>query len=84
MYRLIFKTYGVICNKIKIIVFQNIQNSLSFEITNKGTLREICPNTEVFLVRIQEITYQKKLRIWTLFTQWKSQNVQNFKRKNKF
>ena len=84
MYRLIFKTYGVIYNKIKIIVFQNIQNSLCFEITNKGTLREKCPNTEVFLVRIQEITDQKKLRIWTLFTQWKSQNAQNFKRKNKF
>ena len=42
------------------------------------TLRGKCPNTEFFLVltflysvRIQEITYQKKLRIWTLFTQWK-------------
>ena len=28
-----------------------------------------CPNTEFFLVRIQENTDQKKLRIWTLFTQ---------------
>ena len=41
-------------------------------------LREKCPNTEFFLVRIflysvrmQENTDQKKLRIWTLFTQWK-------------
>ena len=33
-------------------------------------LREKCPNTEFFLVRIQENTDQKKLRIWTLFTQW--------------
>ena len=40
------------------------------------TLREKCPNTEFFLVpiflysvRIQENTDQKKLRIWTLFTQ---------------
>ena len=41
------------------------------------TLREKCPNTEFFLVRIfpyldwiRENTNQKKLRIWTLFTQW--------------
>ena len=40
------------------------------------TLREKCPNTEVFLVRIllnsdwiQQNTGQKKLPIWTLFTQ---------------
>ena len=40
-------------------------------------LLEKCPNTEfflvrifMFLVRIQENTDQKKLRIWTLFTQW--------------
>ena len=40
------------------------------------TLREKCPNTELFLARIflclvqiQENTDQKKLRIWTLFTQ---------------
>ena len=40
------------------------------------TLREKCLNTEFFLVRkspfsvrIQENTDQKKLRIWTLFTQ---------------
>ena len=40
------------------------------------SLREKCPNTEFFLVRIflysvriQENTNQKKLRIWTLFTQ---------------
>ena len=32
-----------------------------------STLREKCP--EFFLVRIQENTDQKKLRIWTLFKQ---------------
>ena len=34
------------------------------------TLRQKSPNTEFFLVRIQENTDQKKLRIWTLFRQW--------------
>ena len=35
-------------------------------------LREKCPNTEYFLVRIfRENTDQKILRIWTLFTQWR-------------
>ena len=45
--------------------------------TNINSLRERCPNTEFFLVsiflysvRIQENIDQKKLRIWTLFTQW--------------
>ena len=40
-------------------------------------LREKCPSTEFFLVcifpysvRMQANTDQKKLRIWTLFTQW--------------
>ena len=40
------------------------------------TLREKCPNTEFFLVRIQENTDQKKLRIWTLFMQYKLVNLQ--------
>ena len=31
-------------------------------------VREQCPNTEFFLVRIQENKDQKKLPIWTLFT----------------
>ena len=38
------------------------------------TLREKCPNTESkspYLVQIQKNTDQKKLRIWTLFTQCK-------------
>ena len=48
------------------------------------TLCKMCPNTEIFLicifphldwirrysVRMRENTDQKKLRIWTLFTQW--------------
>ena len=41
-----------------------------------GTLREKCPNTDFFLVRIfpqadwmREKRDQKKLRIWTIFTQ---------------
>ena len=44
--------------------------------TRNSSLREKCPNTEVFLVGIflyfpviQENTDQKKLRIWTLSTQ---------------
>ena len=48
-------------------------------ITNYLILREKCPNTQFFLVRIflysvriQENTDQKKLRIWALFTQCKS------------
>ena len=43
----------------------------------KVSLRKKCPNTEFFLVRIflnsvriLENTDQRKLRIWTLFTQW--------------
>ena len=31
-------------------------------------LHKKCPNTEDFLVRIQEKTDQKKFQIWTLFT----------------
>ena len=45
------------------------------EVSNKRTqtalptLREKCPNTEFFLVRIFPHMDQNKLRIWTLFTQ---------------
>ena len=64
----------------------------------KRALREKCPNTEFFCsvfsriwseygysVRKWENTDQKKLRIWTIFTQWKALtfakelNVENFK-----
>ena len=51
---------------------ENMQNDVFERI-----LLEKCPNTESFLVRIflyldwiQENTEQKKLRIWTLLTQW--------------
>ena len=32
-------------------------------------LREKCPNTEFFLVRMRENMDQKKLRIWKIFRQ---------------
>ena len=48
-----------------------------FDLFWKYPLRARCSNTEFFLVRIfpysdwmRENTGQKKLRIWTLFTQW--------------
>ena len=39
--------------------------------THTGTqsLREKCPNTEFFLIGIEENTDQKKLRNWILFMQ---------------
>ena len=37
-------------------------------------LREKSPDTEFFLVRMRENTDLKKLRIWTLFTQWSLQS----------
>ena len=47
------------------------------------SLREKCPNTEVFmvliflyLVQIQENKDREKLRIWTLFTQWIKKLIQ--------
>ena len=38
------------------------------------TLHEKCPNTEFFLIRIFLYSDQKKLHIWTLFTQCKFQS----------
>ena len=53
------------------------------------SLRENCPNTENFLVRIflysvqiQENTNQEKLRIWTLFTQRLSYTLEAISQKN--
>ena len=50
--------------------------------TVSAALGEKCPNTELFLVRIfvysvwiQENTDEKKLRMWTLLTQWKFQAI---------
>ena len=63
---LYYKTYG-----LSICLFLVVKSKGS------NSLREKCPNTEFFLVRIllylekiQENTDQKKLRIWTLFTKW--------------
>ena len=39
-------------------------------VLKNSSLRGMCPNTDFFLVRIQENKEQKKLRIRTLFTQW--------------
>ena len=53
----------------------NLGRNAEFQIPRKKpALCEQCPNTELFLyflylVRIQENTDQKKLRIWSLFTQ---------------
>ena len=52
-------------------------NEESFEI-NTIKLREKCPNTEFFLARMRENTDQKKLRIWTLFTQCQMPKIITF------
>ena len=43
--------------------------SFSSSFSSCLTLREKCPNTEFFLVRMWENTDQNKFHIWTLFTQ---------------
>ena len=48
--------------------FYNLDTVLSYP--RKNSLREKCPNTEFFLGRIFLYSDQKKLRIWTIFTQW--------------
>ena len=61
----------------KRVVYYFLQFSFSsYHLKLKLPLRGKCPNTDFFLariflysVRIQENTDQKKLRIWTLFTQ---------------
>ena len=54
-----------------------MKKSLALHLLNTYNLPEKCPNTESFLVlffpysdRVRENTDQKKLCIWTLFTQW--------------
>ena len=54
-----------------------MKKSLALHLLNTYNLPEKCPNTEFFLVlffpysdRVRENTDQKKLCIWTLFTQW--------------
>ena len=44
----------------------------------RPALCEKCQNTEFFLVLIQENTDEKKLRIWTLFTQCSNQERPSF------
>ena len=82
-------TYFLLSNKHLPMVFllfsrpwSTIQNIPYYSFAWSVTLREKCPNTEFFLVRIflhsdwirkfiqiQENTNQKKFRIWILFTQ---------------
>ena len=51
-----------------------LNEDTSFEINPKpvstSPLSEKCPNAEFFWSVFSENTDQKKLRIWTLFTQW--------------
>ena len=47
----------------------NFSTCVDPKIWERASLREKCPNTEVFLVRIFPNSDQKKLRIWTLFMQ---------------
>ena len=59
-----------ILNARAILVIWNLDALVYDKFTSQpDTLREKCPKTEFFLVRIQKNKDQKKLRIWTLFTQ---------------
>ena len=51
-----------------LVCFQNVKHFCTPWSLLALSLHKMCPNTEFFLVRIQENTDQKKLRIWTLFT----------------
>ena len=73
--------HGVPQGSIVWPLFFNIRNYDMFYFIDVWELREKYPNTKFFLVRIfrskspysvqiRENTDQKKLRIWTLFTQW--------------
>ena len=53
-------------------------HSVKSELWITEKLRENFPNTELFLVRIFLYTNHKKLRIWTLFTQWEAWNLLTF------
>ena len=62
---------------VKILLYTYLRNFkiLSF-LGSYGSLREKCPNAEylsVFSPNVEN-TDQKKLRIWTLFTQWLSED----------
>ena len=57
------------CSRFKSISRLFVRNSQSWFSVYNDTLCEKCPNTEFFLVRILPYSDQKKLRIWTHFTQ---------------
>ena len=63
IYSVTFSNHLATCNWLYIWTFVNNLLPISLPLRKKG------PNTECFLVRIQENTDQKKLRILTLFTQ---------------
>ena len=60
--------FGIICTKSKTLLKVTLFHGCFSRFL---ALRKKCPNTEFFLIRIQENTDKKKLRIWTLFTQCK-------------
>ena len=70
-----FKTLNLVSYRYRIkLRYMIMQHQIRFPL--KVSLREKCPNTGFFLVRIflysvqiQENTDQKELRIWKLFTQ---------------
>ena len=72
------KISGSILRSLLFLIYMNnLRQTSKLWHETLNTLREKFPSTEFFLVRIflcldwlQENTVQKKLRIWTLFTQW--------------
>ena len=59
------------CQKVfKYLLVANIWKGIFTYIRYTGVTAWKVSKYGVFLVRIQKNTYQKKLRIWTLFTQW--------------
>ena len=75
MLRCIIRDLGIIAKPYKKIPLMALgRTHLDHDLVNvlftaTETLREKCPNTEFFLVRLQENTDQKKICIWTFFTQ---------------
>ena len=74
--KLQFSKFSIFVARLVFCELQLTQVSLNFKTSCCNlTLHGKCPNKEFFLVRIQENTDQKKLCIWTLFTQFKNQRV---------
>ena len=63
-------------SKVCLAIFQYYEwkGWIDYKYHSKLTLREKCPNTKFFLVRIQENTDQKKSSTWTLFKQCACKN----------